>query len=327
VIDASVSSISINDNNNLISTLTQSSLILQNVASGNNFNITLENAVLSLNPTISLNDVANGFTTQLTIGSLVFNDGNTSTLYAGIADIILSGDNNKRVICDAKSQDFYAGDPFGSSNGVSIGIIQSSKEINLDSKGNGITRLGDINAEGNGTRIFVDDANRDISMETDGGTITSFVNNGDINLSSWGTIKIGDINVSGNGQVIEVSNANSNILLTANNGVNISKSTIQYPSTYNTTSQTLGITSNYAQTFNGTTLTGTLPTVSSTNVGIQFLITNTNASNLTVNSSGGQLIYSTGVASSSSRTLNTGNSQIFTAIRTTGATTYGWSMV
>lgn len=104
-----------------------------------------------------------------------------------------------------------------------------------------------------------------------------------------------------------------------------------YSSVYNATSATLSaINGTTIQTFNGSALTATLPNVTATNVGVQFIITNTHAGNLTVTSSGSplQLIYSsTGTASAATRTLNTGHSHIFTAIRTTSATTYGWSMV
>jgi hypothetical protein len=116
---------------------------------------------------------------------------------------------------------------------------------------------------------------------------------------------------------------------TSGTGVAINNQNIKYPSSYNTTSASLTTSSNAVQTFNGSSLTATLPNASATNVGIQFTITNTNASNLTVTTVGGtQLIYSsTGAASATSRTLNVGHSQIFTAIQTTGASTYGWSMV
>ena len=69
--------------------------------------------------------------------------------------------------------------------------------------------------------------------------------------------------------------------------------------------------------------------IATSNVGIQYTITNTNASNLTITTTGGtQLIYSsTGAASATSRSLATGHSHIFTAILTTGASTFGWSMV
>jgi len=108
----------------------------------------------------------------------------------------------------------------------------------------------------------------------------------------------------------------------------VKNNSIQYPNTYNTSSVTFSDDYNYIQTFNGAHLTATLPLVVATNVGIQFLITNTYAGNLSVSSTEGQLIYSTKSPSSvNSRTLATGHSHIFTAIRTTSTDTYGWSMV
>ena len=112
-------------------------------------------------------------------------------------------------------------------------------------------------------------------------------------------------------------------------GVQLNANNIEYPATYNNASATLSTTSNAVQTFNGSSLTATLFNASATNVGTQFTITNTNATSLTVTTTGGtQLIYSsTGAASATSRSLAVGHSQIFTAILTTGASTYGWSMV
>jgi hypothetical protein len=112
-------------------------------------------------------------------------------------------------------------------------------------------------------------------------------------------------------------------------GVRINFQNIRYPATYNTASSTLGASSNAVQTYNGASLTATLPNAVSTNVGVQYTITNTNASNLTITTTGGtQLIWSsTAPASATSRTLAQGNSRIFTAILTTGASTFGWSMV
>ena len=105
----------------------------------------------------------------------------------------------------------------------------------------------------------------------------------------------------------------------------------KYASTYNNASQILLSTSSYSQTFNGASLVATLPEVDDNNVGIQFLITHTNGGNLTVAASVSplqQYIYSSmGIDSTISRTLNTGHSQIFTAIYTISASTYGWSMV
>lgn len=114
-------------------------------------------------------------------------------------------------------------------------------------------------------------------------------------------------------------------------GVKLNANNIQYPASYNTNSATLGTTSNAVQTFNINVapFTAFLPNASDTNVGIQYTITNTNANSLVVSTTGGtQLIYSTIVpASATSRTLAQGHSHIFTAILTTGASTYGWSMV
>jgi hypothetical protein len=116
---------------------------------------------------------------------------------------------------------------------------------------------------------------------------------------------------------------------TTGTGVAINARNIKYPASYNTSSATLGTTSNAVQTFNGSSLTCNLPNASATNVGTQYTITNTNASNLTITTTGGtQLIYSsTGAASAVTRSLAQGHSQIFTAILTTGASTFGWSMV
>ena len=118
---------------------------------------------------------------------------------------------------------------------------------------------------------------------------------------------------------------------TSGTGVNINFNHIKYPATYNTASATLGTTSNAVQTFNINVapFTAFLPNASATNVGTQYTITNTNVNSLVVSTTGGtQLIYSsTGAASAVTRSLAQGHSHIFTAILTTGASTFGWSMV
>ena len=112
---------------------------------------------------------------------------------------------------------------------------------------------------------------------------------------------------------------------TSGTGVAINTQNIKYPVSYLTGSGNVSTTSTAVRTYNGTSLTATLFTVSATNVGLQFTITNTNATALTVIGNGTQLIYSsTGAASATSRTLATGHSHIFTAILTS---TFGWSMV
>jgi hypothetical protein len=122
---------------------------------------------------------------------------------------------------------------------------------------------------------------------------------------------------------------NGIIMGSSGTGVKLNANNIQYPATFNNTSANISTTSSAVQTFNGALLTATLFNASATNVGTQFTITNTAITNLTVTTTGGtQLIYSsTGAASATSRTLATGHSHIFTAILTTGASTFGWSMV
>ena len=118
---------------------------------------------------------------------------------------------------------------------------------------------------------------------------------------------------------------------TTGTGVNINLNNIKYPASYHTAQITLSTNSSSVQTFNISVAPfgAILPNASATNVGTQFIITNVNANALGVTTTGGtQLIYSsTGAPSAVSRSLAQGNSQIFTAIQTTSATTYGWSMV
>ena len=107
----------------------------------------------------------------------------------------------------------------------------------------------------------------------------------------------------------------------------IAANTILKSTAYFTTATNITTSSAYANTYNGGTLTVNLFTVDATNVGLSYLITNINATNLTVGATGGQTIYSsTGAAALTPRALNTGHSQIFTALQV-GASTYGWSMV
>lgn len=251
-----VSSLTINDSNN------------------NNY-IQLDNALSALVPTINVNDGTSNLLSRLTGSALTFANGLvTATLNKNGTDFIMSGDNSCRVICDSKTQDFYAGDPFGSSNGVSVAIYQSSRNITLDSN-SGTTNLGDINSIGNSTKLIIDD-------------ITS------------------------------------KIQLNANSPIYVPNSGIQMSSQYNTTSQVFTTDSKYIQTFDGASLTATLPSINSTNVGIQFLITNIDATTLVVSSDGVQTIYLSG-SSATSQIIPTNYSYLLTSIQN-GAATYGWTM-
>jgi hypothetical protein len=119
---------------------------------------------------------------------------------------------------------------------------------------------------------------------------------------------------------------------TSGTGVHINLNNIKYPTSYHTAQVTLTNTSNAVHTFNISVAPfgAILPNATATNVGTQFTITNVNANNLGVTTTGGtQLIYSsTGAPSAVSRQLSPGNSQIFTAIQTNNSPiTFGWSMV
>ena len=244
-------------------------------------------------------------------------------------------DANTNISLDSRGGLTQLGDVKGSTNGTkmivddlnsnisldatnSINVVTTSS-INLDSQG-GLTQLGDINSSNNSTKIIVDDANTSITLNT----------TGIINLNSkGGTTTIGDINSSNNDTQIILNDFDSKIRFQAGNPVELnSAGTIRLSTEYKTSG---GAISNNGQetaiTYNGSTLTGTLPTVDINNVGVQFLITNVNATNLTINTSSGQLIFSsTGAASAASRSLNTGHSHIFTAIPL-ASNTFGWSMV
>lgn len=204
-------------------------------------------------------------------------------------------------------------------------------EINLTTTG--LVKIGDYT--GATTYMFMDIANQNIDLysATGGVALTSpsvisinALPNGEITLFTAGDIRIGNIGGAGNQNELKINATKMTAKTT--NGFQLIDSSIQYPSSYRTTSTTLATTFQYAQTFNGSSITATLPLVDSNNVGTQYLITNTNATALTVASSGSQTIYSTiSPATATSRSLNTGHSHIFTAIRTTATNVYGWSMV
>lgn len=237
------------------------------------------------------------------------------------------------------------------SNATTALSISSDQELYI--KSNKKTVMGDVDATLNGTYVEVNDTARTILL-TDNITTTSIFmdcssnqinitsggilldassgidiqenNANNIGIRTAGQLQIGNPTGGGNQNYIQIDD--TNIIAKSGNGFNLFNSSIQYPSSYRTNGTTLATTSNYAQTFNGNLLTATLPTVDGNNVGFQYLITNTNPTALTVNSTGGQLIYySIGEASATSRTLDQGHSHIFTAIRTTATNVYGWSMV
>jgi len=196
-----------------------------------------------------------------------------------------------------------------------------ASRCDIDTRNDGVFSAGDIGALGGNTKILLNDNLSTILVSAPNGFI-------DVD-SGGGSTTLGDVQGTTNGTTLTVSDGSQEITLTAGNGVKLTSSTIKYPCDFNNGNVPLAVYNSYAQTFNGGVgTTATLPQVNSANVGLQFLITNTSASALSVATSGGQLIYSsTGSASSATRSLATGHSQIFTAIKTLNGLTYGWSMV
>jgi hypothetical protein len=123
-----------------------------------------------------------------------------------------------------------------------------------------------------------------------------------------------------------ISAENLMVDLVVANNVDV-QGVISRSTSYFTTATNITTTSAYANTYNGATLTVSLFTVDASNVGLSFLVTNVNATNLSVAAAAGQTIYSsTGAAALTPRVLNQGHSQIFNALQV-GPTTYGWSML
>ena len=184
----------------------------------------------------------------------------------------------------------------------------------------------------NNISITLDEASQSIVMTAGSGISLTAGGSLNIGTTTDASFDVGGDFIVENGGVEHLRVSSSNVTITdaplAFNGQNITGvNNVLYQHSYSTTGVTLNSNSPAIQTFNGTGLTATLPLVSVTNVGRQFIITNVAVVGLTVASSGSQLIYyNVGSSSSTSRTLGPGHSQILTAIRS-GVSTYGWSMV
>lgn len=232
--------------------------------------------------------------------------------------------NNSKIVIDPANQTMTL-------TASSQIALSSFAEINLATTG--LVKIGDY--AGSTTYMFMDVVNQNIDLYSATGVVSltspnaislNALPNGEITIFTAGDIRIGNIGGAGNQNELKINATKMTAKTT--NGFQLIDSTIQYPSSYRATGITLATTSQYAQTFNGSSITATLPLVDGNNVGSQYLITNTNATTLTVTSSGSQTIYSTiSPATATSRSLGTGHSQIFTAIRTTATNVYGWSMV
>jgi hypothetical protein len=243
--------------------------------------------------------------------------GGTYTLGVNTNDLVINAGGDRLLLNSATAETYWGDYTAGTNANIALNIAGACR-ADIDIRA-GEFNVGDLNSAGNNTKIVINDTNPSIALQTTGAIEVD---------SGAGLSTIGDVNGSVNGTTISVYDPTQVITLTGGNGVYLQSSTIRYAVNLRSSSTTLAINDTYSQTFNGSSLTATLPLVDGTNVGFQFLITNTNASSLSVNSTGGQLIYSTtGTASATTRTLPVGHSHIFTAIYTTSGSTFGWSMV
>lgn len=240
-----------------------------------------------------INNTANGGNINLTANQDAFGSGGDLNFTTNLGASITSLSGNIALSCGGVAS--LGGLETQITSGLSGMTVSSGASLSLSSAdGSDITATSDAN-------------------------ITMNASSGDFVVQNGG---VEHLRVSSS----SVSITNVPLGLNAQNitGVN----NVRYEHSYSTMGATLTASSPAIRTFNGTGLTVTLFNSDASTVGRQFIITNINAGNLTVTTVGGtQLIYSsTGAASATSRTLATGHSQIFTAIRT-GVSAYGWSMV
>ena len=138
--------LSIKDNTNpssvvQSSVLNNSSLVINTVGGPNN-TLTAGDITIHDNGSIAqaqmTSDYVNvynsstGNSTQLTTTSLSFTGSNTTDINLNGTDFRIDGNGN-RVLITTPSNEFYAGDPYGSSYGTSLAILDSSRWILLNS--------------------------------------------------------------------------------------------------------------------------------------------------------------------------------------------------
>jgi len=266
--------------------------------------------------------VAPNYSIDTGLGVCSFGDVNTSNNGLEIA----IDDAGGKITIDSTNQQVVIGDCNDVANITKIDIRDQTRLIDMIVNKNGMVRMGETTGLGNDTKIIVDDLAKDIT------------------LNSLDFVRIGDINGALNSTNITLIDSSSTATISANSSINLQSSSafyqidgantrcyiyggLRYRAGYTTTALTTGALFTYGNmTYNGSSISQTLGTVSANTVGFQILITNVNATNLTMSAGGGQLIYSTIGAGTASKTLNTAHSHIFTAIQV-GASTYGWSMV
>jgi hypothetical protein len=254
---------------------------------------------------IELDDSVGSIHLTTTIGNIEIDSKNGSTKLGdvngyGNATTIEVNDGTGEVLLTA---------PIGDIN------LTSPTFIRLDS-GAGSCIIGDINTAGNSTYISIDDGGQAILLYAIGGSVS-------LETSSGGSVFIGDIS---GGNAVTITDAS--IFTQTTLGVILTKSTIKLPRDVRSANYNFTDYTNAIQTFT-TASTLTLFTIDDERCGRQFTITNTSAGNLTINTSGGQLIYSaTGTTAVTTKSLATNRTHIITAIQTSvSPEVYGWSLL
>jgi hypothetical protein len=322
-LDLTTGSISIL-NDTLSSSFSSQNLEMVNTAFGSydNRGIQLDALTDPLYPKIFARNESGYRATLEAVQLALYNEGSGATyvFQANGTDLLISsGNSTDRMLLNSGTAESYWGDfSVGSNANIALNIGGANR-CDIDVRSDGVFSAGDIFGLGANTKIVLNDNTSSIALQTVGAIEVD---------SGSGLTTIGDVNGSTNGTNLYVDDVSERIQLTAGTGVKIQSGTIIVPCNLRTGNVTLDDRDTYSQTFNGTNLVATLPIVDGNNVGTQYLITNTNATALSVATQSGQLIYSsTGTAVNPTKSLSVGHSQIFTAIYTTSGSTFGWSMV
>ena len=197
-------------------------------------------------------------------------------------------------------------------NGLTISSTGVQNQITIETAG--YLNLGDVSSAGNDTTIVIDDVNKSITLSVIDGSIIA-------DCGASGVVYLGD---TIGGGIVTI--APSQVITSQPLGIQLTKNTIKYPTNVRSTNYNFTDFTDAIQTFT-TAVTVTLFIIDDERNGKQFIITNASAGNLVVNSSSSQLIYTTGFAPATTRTLASGATRQFTSIRSTGGSVYGWSMI
>ena len=298
---------------------------------------------------------------QAQINSIISGGGGGVPTSSDLADVLLNGNSAGATDIDMNHQDLTNVNEItflnsNTTNVYSVGVNGNDFEIATGGDRLLLNSGSSIESTCSEFKIIGTSNSNNMNFNDAGNAWTATLTGGsDINFTQGdGRFRVGDVGSVGNGMMIDLDYQTGFKVFTGSGSGSIQRYFIdqtglqtweggmdfdnvnnvlsfgkpKFACNYSTSGGALSIASPYSQTINGTGQTLTLPVVTSGIVGIQYLITNTNASALTVNGSGGQFIYSSfGTAVVLTKSLTQGHSHIFTAIYTTGVGTFGWSMV